>query len=218
MTPQFRSVPIDGFLHLIRSFESPDPTALPQRSNFGLADLTSAARGRNRDSYKACKDEFVSNHLISPSERELAGLYFFFNRETAQFPFFYIGKADNLFRRVTKHFLTFDYFFYALAFPGNLEKYRTDCMRFYAEGRYSDKRATYERQFRAFELSPFNEIGWISVPELADPMLLKAVEDDSIFFYKPLANGTKGKMHNDANSLTLFNGIRSTVESAFLLP
>ena len=208
---------IEPFLEEIRTFDSPNPEVLPQRSNFDLRDQYFQFRQINRVIYAKRRDEFVEKHLnLSPSS-ELSGLYFFFDNVTKKYPFFYIGKADNLFKRLTKHFLTFDYFFYSLAFPKNYSKYYSDCIRFYAEGRYEKNKILYQRQFEKFKLLPFNKIGWIAESGFKDVRLLKMVEDNSIFFLKPAANGTKGSAKGNLESKKTFEEIKQILKDNFSL-
>ncbi len=205
--------PIQGFLEVIKGIPSPIPEALPQRSNFGYRDADHASREINEKSYRQHKDDFVETHLKLSRDSTYPGLYFFFDANNRSRKFFYIGKADILFKRLTKHFLTFDYFFYASAFPHRFGQYYSDCLKFYADGMYAANRSLYERQFNAFRLAPFKEIGWISTPQFKDASLLKTVEDNAIFEYKPLANGTPGSTKGGEISANLFRAVKQILAS-----
>src|SRR5260221_8915769 len=130
--------PIHEFLEIIRHIKSPNAEALPQRSNLYVKDADFESRMINKDAYAQLKDAFVEDKLRLSEDSTYPGIYFFFDSNNAAQMLFYVGKADILFKRLTKHFLTFDYFFYASAFPHNLSQYYFDCMRFYADGTYHD--------------------------------------------------------------------------------
>ena len=202
---------IEPFLQVIKNIGSHNPEALPQRSNFNNRDNEYENRITNAELYAQRKDYFVQSELCLNADSEYSGLYFFFVRDNENYPFFYLGKADNLYERLTKHFLTFDPFFYASAFPHNHDRYYSDCIRIYAEGVYPKLRKRYERQFAAFKITPFKEIGWISDPRLKDAELLKLVESNAIFLYKPQANGTKGSMKGNRNSAEIFEDVKSII-------
>jgi len=202
---------IEPFFQAIRQVHSDNPEALPQRSNFNTKDADFPSRITNAAKYAQLKDHFVQTELCLSPDDQYPGLYFFFDRDNANHTFFYLGKADDLYKRITKHFLTFDPFFYASAFPHNLDKYYSDCIRIYAEGIYAKQRKLYDRQFAAYKLSPFRQIGWISTPSLLDADLLKLVESNAIFFYKPLANGTRGRMTGNQSSAEILQDVKSIV-------
>ncbi|MGA2623767.1 MAG: GIY-YIG nuclease family protein [Bacteroidota bacterium] len=195
----------------MRNVSSPNPEALPQRSNLDCKDDDSESRVTNGRMYAEQKDDFVQSELRLGADSEYAGLYFFFDRNNKNNPFFYIGKADNLYQRITKHFLTFDYLFYASAFPHNCDRYYSECMKFYAEGKYAKNGTIYERQFNAFKVTPFKEIGWICATDFNNAALLRIVESSTISFYKPLANGTKGSMKRNQISAKIFEDVRISV-------
>jgi hypothetical protein len=75
----------------------------------------------------------------------------------------------------------------------------------------------YKRQFEKFKLVPFKTIGWIADSAFKDAKLLKTVENNSIFFLKPAANGTKGSAKGNAESRKIFEEVQQILRDNFSL-
>jgi hypothetical protein len=192
----YKVASISPLINSIKSMTSPNPSRLPQRSNFKYVDQFQVTRQINRNLYSALKDNFIDKYLFE-SSKDTQGLYFFYKLLADGPKFFYIGisgtrngQATYLKERLRKHLITFDYFIYALAFPENYDEYLSDCTGFYTEGKYKSKKETYTRQFTALKLAPFDSIAWIGSDEFS-PQLLSVLESHFIYSYKPPANGNK---------------------------
>jgi hypothetical protein len=156
-----RCSPVEPFLNEIRSFDSPNPEALPQRSNFDISDELSEARQINRKLYGRLKDRYRKETLFHGYEKIL-GIYFFYSITDGRPQFYYIGIGDNLSERFKDHLRRLDFIFYSLAFPHNYVLYYRDAIRFYAEGKYASHRPEYDRQFDAVKTVGIQYIAWIS--------------------------------------------------------
>jgi hypothetical protein len=190
-------VSVESFLQRIRNFDSPNREALPQRSQRDIIiDSLRQARDVNSNLYLSAKDNFIDDRLFK-NYPDIPGIYFFLKLENSVYNFFYIGisgtidgQLEYLRERLRKHMITFDYFFYTLAFPNNYQTYYDDCIRFYGSGIYKGKMKTYKRQFEAIDKVKFNYIAWIGGSDF-DIKTWDAVESHFITTYKPPANGSK---------------------------
>lgn len=188
---------ISPILESIREFDSSNKEALPQRSNRDIEyDSQRDARDANGKSYSTLKDEFINNFLFN-GQSDCSGIYFFLNRTTTAFNPFYIGisgtrKSQGRFlkQRFADHLRTFDYFFFSLAFPENIDLYFNDCIRFYASGKYKGKMKTYVRQFKALKEVKFDHIAWVSESSYSN-IDWDEIENYFVSIYKPKANGSK---------------------------
>ncbi len=187
-------VSVESFLQNIRAFDSPNREALPQRSQRDIVDSLRHARDINSAMYFKQKDHFIQNELFK-NYPDTPGIYFFLRAENEKVDFFYIGisgtvdeQAAFLKERLRKHMITFDYFFYTLAFPNNYQIYYDDCIQFYGSGIYKGKMKTYVRQFSAIAQVGFNYIAWIG-DSAFNPTMCKAIESHFIAIDTPPANG-----------------------------
>lgn len=202
----------------MKAFPSPCPSAMPQRSRRNeIIDDLREARDINYELYQGMRDKFIDQVLFG-NLPDSPGLYFFLQKAQNTPSFFYIGKSGSknnqqkfVRERLRKHFITFDYFFFALAFPENIEQYYKECLTFCASGKYSKHLKTYKRQFEAFKLVPFDQIAWIGNESLAIDEI-DELETQFIAEFDPPANGSKRQRMELTRSTNLF-----TMANKFLM-
>jgi hypothetical protein len=199
--------PMASMIDQIRKMQSSNRELLPQRSGVPVSDASQ--RTENGALYLKLKDQFIDELLFRGLD-DVPGIYFFVKAGKLKQPFFYIGKSGSgngqaafVRERLRKHLLTFDYFIYGLAFPHNVETYYADCLRFYAEGKYSNNLKTYQRQFKAFRELGFSHVAWVGDQQFS----IKEVDQLETYFvskHKPPANGAKLNAKPSAENAQLY--------------
>lgn len=161
---------VQSLLHGIRNSPSGNPEALPLRGAKNERPPAWASdpisRGFNQTHCSKLRKMFLEELNLSISSG-LNGLYFFLKQLPNAPQYYYIGKSNNLARRIgTEHLKNKDFIFYSICYPQNREYYLDEVLKFYGSKRkYAKFKGEYIRESACLTRVSFDTIAWVGCNE-----------------------------------------------------
>lgn len=209
--------PIQTLIDGIKTSPSSSPAALPLRGakNEGLPEWADhpSSRDSNRSHDSTLRKLFLGRELLLDG-KILKGLYFFLRFHSAPVKYYYIGKANDLGRRIEReHLKNKDFIFYSIAFPQNRNLYLNEVLCFYGgKPKYVHLKEEYKRESDCLEEVLFDSIAWVGCNDL-EMSTWEAVETHFICnkSYKPCCNVSKKNAIPSDHFLPEFNAVQSVL-------